>query len=426
MISSYLQTLRLFTRDIRLFLITAALVGFAWDGIRAVLFNLYLLRLGYGPEFIGLVNAVGALSFALLCLPAGALGTRWGSRSMLIAGAGLLAVGFLLLPLAEFLSGDWRTGWLLFTTILAHLGFSFYLVNGLPFMMAATGPEERNYAFSMHIALGPLAAFVGSLVAGAVPGVSATWLGVSLQDAAPYRFPLWLAAAVLVPGVLVLLRTRPVDRSQTKEVVPGTPLARAGRLPIGLIVVIGLIMALRFGGRGTVVTFFNVYLDEGLGVSTALIGTLSAAGQLLSAPAALVAPLLMARWGTPRVIAMGMAGMVLFTLPLVVVPHWAAAGLGYALSASLFSVTVGPIRVFSQELVTPRWRATMASGFMMGAGLAFAGVSLVGGYAIAASGYRPLFLAATGLLAVGTVVFTFYFRVPRGELARQSLPGGGD
>jgi MFS family permease len=426
MISSYLRMLRLFSQEIRLFLITAALVGFAWDGIRAVLFNLYLLRLGYAPQFIGTVNAVGALSFALMTLPAGAMGTRWGNRKMLIVGVGLLALGFLLLPLAEFFAGDWRTSWLKITTILTHLGLSLYLVNGLPFMMAATEPEERNHAFSMHIALSPLAAFAGSLVAGALPGIFATLLGVSLQEAAPYRFPLWLAAVVLIPGVLVLLRTRPVESSQTEGAVPGTPLARASKFPIGLIVVIGLIMALRFGGRGTVATFFNVYLDEGLDASTALIGTLTAAGQLLSVPAALVAPLLMARWGTPRTIALGMVGMVLSLLPLAFVPHWAAAGLGFATSTALFSVTVGPIRVFSQELVAPRWRATMASGFMMGAGLAFAGVSQLGGDAIATFGYRPLFLVATGLLAVGTVVFTFYFRLPRGELARKPLLGSGD
>ena len=72
--SHYLQTLRLFHRDIRLFLVSAAVVGLAWDGVRAVVLNLYLLRLGYGPEFIGVVNSAGALVFALSCLPA-----RWAA-----------------------------------------------------------------------------------------------------------------------------------------------------------------------------------------------------------------------------------------------------------------------------------------------------------------------------------------------------------
>ena len=40
--------------------------GFTFDGIRAVLLDLYLLRLGYDPEFIGLVNGVAALAFTLV------------------------------------------------------------------------------------------------------------------------------------------------------------------------------------------------------------------------------------------------------------------------------------------------------------------------------------------------------------------------
>jgi MFS family permease len=419
MAATYLRMLRLFTREMRLFLVAATLVGFAWDGIRAVLLNLYLLRLGYGPEFIGLVNSVGAFAFALLCLPAGALGTRWGSRRTLIVGLAILTLGFWLLPLVEYLPGTWRTTWLLAVAVLTYLGFALFLVNGLPFTMAATGPVERNHAFSFHIALTPLAAFIGSLVAGALPGLFASLLGRSVDDPAAYRFPLWLGASFLVPGVLALLRTRSVEEPQSPEAAPSAP---ASRLPYGLLVVIGLIMAFRFGGRGAVMTFFNVYLDDGLGVSTTLIGALSGLGQLLSTPAALVAPLFMARWGRPRTISVGMAGMVLCLLPLVLVPHWAAAGLSVASSSALFSLTVGPIRVFSQELVAPRWRATMASAFMMGAGLAFSAVSLAGGYAIERFGYRTLFLVAAGLIAVGAVLFTYYFRVPRGEMAEGVLP----
>jgi predicted MFS family arabinose efflux permease len=65
----------------------------------------------------------------------------------------------------------------------------------------------------------------------------------------------------------------------------------------------------------------------------------------------------------------------------------------------------------------------MASVFMMGAGLAFSSVSLLGGYAIAAVGYQTLFLIAAGLMAGGGVFFWWYFRLPRGELAGGSLRG---
>ena len=54
------------------YLIGTALVGFALDGgIYAVLLNLYLVRLGYGPELIGMINSAGQLAFALFSLPLG-------------------------------------------------------------------------------------------------------------------------------------------------------------------------------------------------------------------------------------------------------------------------------------------------------------------------------------------------------------------
>jgi predicted MFS family arabinose efflux permease len=71
----YMQRLRKLSPTIALYFVTIALVGFAIDGgVYAVLLNLFLLRLGYGPEAIGLINAVGTLTFALSSLPAGLLG----------------------------------------------------------------------------------------------------------------------------------------------------------------------------------------------------------------------------------------------------------------------------------------------------------------------------------------------------------------
>jgi MFS family permease len=425
-LSHYWQTLRLFSRDLRLFLVAAALVGFAWDGVRAVLMNLWLLRLGYGPDFVGLVNAVGAFAFAILCLPAGALGTRWGSRNMLIAGMGLLAAGSWLMPLAEFLAGDWQAGCVLLASILIHAGLSLYLVNGLPFMMGATNLRDRNHAFSVHLAIAPLAAFVGSLIAGALPALFAELLGVPVTDAAVYRYPLWLGALLLTPGVFVLLRTRAATVQPVKTPEASPPGSPAERPPYGLMLMMALIMALRFAGRGSVFTFFNVYLDDALAAPTSLVGALAAGAQLLSVPAALVAPLLVGRWGNPRVIVWGMVGIAASTIPLALVPHWTAAGFGFVSSTAFFIVSAGPMRVFSQELVAPRWQATMASAFMMGPGLSYALVSLVGGFAIMSVGYQTVFLVSALLAFAAGLLFWFWFRVPRGEMARQPVPEAVD
>ena len=147
MLTTYLQKLHLFSRDVRLHLITTALIGFTINGIWAVLFNLYLLRLGYTPEFIGLVHAVSMFVFAMFCLPAGALGTRWGSRCMLIISVTMIAVGSGLLPLVELIPSAWQGAWLLATSACMRIGTASYFVSTLPFVMGVTGSEERDHAF---------------------------------------------------------------------------------------------------------------------------------------------------------------------------------------------------------------------------------------------------------------------------------------
>ena len=105
-------------------------------------------------------------------------------------------------------------------------------------------------------------------------------------------------------------------------------------------------------------------------------------------------------------------------LPLALIPQWWAAGAGFVGAIAMFSISTGPIRVYSQELVMPRWWGAMSGAVMMGSGLGIAVMTLIGGYAAAALGYRALFLIGAGLVAAGAFVFWIYFRVPRGEFAR--------
>ena len=71
--SDYLQTLRLFSPKLRLFLLAMGVMAMVPFGIIAVLFNLYLLRLGFDARYIGLLAGLGQLVWAAAALPAGLL-----------------------------------------------------------------------------------------------------------------------------------------------------------------------------------------------------------------------------------------------------------------------------------------------------------------------------------------------------------------
>lgn len=417
MLATYQQALRCFSREVRLFLATCALAGFAYFGIYALLLNLYLLRLGYNPAFVGLLNAVGPLALAVGSLPAGALSQHWGSRRALLVGFSLMMLGFGLLPLGEFMPVATRAAWLLATYLLAWLGAAFFNVTAAPFLMGATNEQERNHAFAIQSATFPLAGFVGNLVGGLLPGALVTLLGITLQQPAPYRYALWLAAALLLPALLAIWAMRPANVAppQTARTVNDAP-------PYTLILILVFVFLLRTAGQWVMSIFFNVYLDAGLHVPTALIGLLGAAWQLLGV-AALCAPWVTERWGARLTIGWGTVGMTFAFLPLILLPHWAGAGLGYIGMVALASLSNPVFGLFCQESVAPRWRNLLASVMAMTMGVSVAGVGFGGGQLIVTLGYSALFLGAAGLTLLGAFVFFAYFHQPRQPLGQLAVEG---
>ncbi len=419
---SYLAAIHLFSRDLRRLMLSNALHGFVFFGIYALLLNLYLLRLGYGPAYIGLTNAVGPLALAVASLPVGQLSRRIGSRNVLIIGYFFSAAFLTLLPLGEGLPGPWPQRWIVLTYGISWLFGAFIVVNLSPFVMGSTAPAERNYAFSVQSALFPVAGFVGNLVGGLLPGLLALLLGMTLDDAAPYRYSLVMAGVLDFLASLTMLQTHEVHVEPAVHVeAVESPTGRAietGRsaMPAMLIGIISLVWLLRLGSEWTMRIFFNVYLDTALGAPTALIGALLASGQLLGM-AALFAPLAIQRFGKVRTIVWATVGMALAFIPLIFIAHWLAVGSGFVALMALASLSVPAYSLFSQESVAPAWRTTIASSMSMALGIGAAVVAFGGGYIILAFGYPVLFAAGGSLALLGALIFGIYFRVPRGEAA---------
>ena len=404
--AQYLRTIRHFNRDIRLYLFASGLVGFClFSGIYSLLFNLYLLRLGYGPAFVGQVNAVGGLAFALSSLPSSFLGSRWGNRRTMILGLSLAIVGHALLSQAEFVPKIHQQSFILSTNSLGLLGISLYIVNGYPYLMEVSSAAQRHHVFSLQAALFPLAGFAGSLVGGFLPGGFASLLQLSLDHPTPYRHTLLVASLLLTPGVFALVATG----QQTRERREDTP-TESSPLPLKLILLLSFIAFLYTAGEGAVRTFLNVYLDDALNASTALIGTLAASGQLLAIPAALMMPFLVRRFGSTRTFNGAVLCSALTLVPLALIPHWGIAGLCLMGTMCLAGIRRPAFTVFQQEMMPLRWRTTMAGAAATMTGFGYAGVSLGGGYMIEAVGYRALFLMAGCLTASGAAIFWLCFR----------------
>jgi MFS family permease len=416
-LSDYLQALRLFSHDVRMYLLTAAVFGFTNFGFVTVLLNLYLLRLGYGTAFIGLVNSATALAFALTSLPSGAIGSRWGYRRIVVAGVSLVGVGTILLPLTNYLPGAGRDAGIVATRLLTGLGFSFYFVNANPYLVAATRPRERTYVFSMQVGLMPLAGFAGSLIAGVLPGFFAAWMGVSEDHPGPFGISIIVAGLLILPAIFALLSTQKVTVSQSAPSSAANPKATA--LPILLVFFLAVAAMLRMTGEGAARSFFNVYLDVGLGETTTRIGLLAAFGQLAAGPAAMAAPILAERLGKISAIVISTLATAASLLLMGLFPHWTVVGLGFAGVIGMRAITQSVASVVQMEIVPERWRGTTSGIISMAMGSGFTSMALGGGFLIPIIGFQWLYFIAAALVTASSLLFWFYFRVPRGEYTEE-------
>lgn len=405
------------------YLVATGLVGFAVDGgIYAVLLNLFLLRMGYGPAEIGLINAAGTFTFALASLPAGLLGARWGGRRLMLAGLGMMLAGCALLPLADALAPGWRLPWLLGFAVLIYLGLALFFVNTAPLLMRAVAPERRTQVVGLQTALISLSAFAGGLLGGLLPPLFARLSGAPLSGPAPYRYALIVAGVSLAGAIVAIAAARPDEAPPPAPAPAGPAPAAAPSLAspvLGLLAMIALVRTLQVAGVAAVSSYTNVYLDAGLGASTALIGAIIATGRLVGAGAALTTVGLTARFGNWSVVFWSSVVSALSLLPIALVPHWGAAAASFVAVIGLSWVRYTASLVYFLELVPEGARPTTAGVLEMAAGVCFTLVTFGGGLLIARLGYSSLFLAAAALTALSAASFWLLFR---GRAAAEGSP----
>ena len=402
-ISTYTHALKQLQRDVRIYLLTAVLAGFATSGVYSVLLNIFLLRLGYASEFIGWVNAAGQFAFITISFLAGWLSLRLGTRRLILTGLACYGLGYFLLPLAEFFPAPWQSVWLIGAAMLASFGGPLYWVNGNLFMMDKTTEVERTHAYSLRTGFFPLSGFFGSLAGSWLPPFFANNFGYSLDDAAPYRIALMLGALLFIPAFYLMLQTSDSRIASKKELS-----AHQEPIPWGLFIPLALIMLVRAAGEMAARSFYNVYLDTVFGVPVSSIGLIASIGLFLAIPTALLTPTLTDRWGNANVFFVSMLGMGATLALMGFATQWWLVGLFY-IALMVFAAASKPtIYVYRLAILQPVWWGAMSGTGGTTHGIGMASGAIGGGYLIASIGYQTFFLTAAVTLIIGAVGFWFY------------------
>ncbi len=400
---TYAYALKQLQRDVRIYLFTAILAGFATSGVYSVLLNIFLIRLGYQSAFIGWVNAAGQFAFVTISFLAGWLSLRWGTRRLILAGLACYGLGYFLLPLAEFLPGQWQAGWLIGAAILASFGGPLYWVNGNLFMMDKTTEVERSHAYSLRTGFFPLSGFVGSLVGGWLPTFLSSNFGYTLDSPAPYRIALMAGAVLFLPAFLLMRQTSDSRIATKKELE-----AHSEPVPWLLFVPLALIMLVRAAGEMAARSFYNVYLDTVFGVPVSSIGFVASLGLFLAIPTALLTPTLTDRWGNANVFIVAMGGMSVSLALMGLFDQWWLVGGSYVLLMVFAAATKPTIYVYRLAILQPVWWGVMSGTGGTTHGIGMASGAIGGGYLIDSIGYQPFFLLSAVVVLVGAVAFWFF------------------
>ncbi|HRJ42155.1 MAG TPA: MFS transporter [Caldilineaceae bacterium] len=390
-----LPTIPRFTRNVNLLLAATAILAVSFFGVTALLKILYILRLGYGPEYVGLFSASGALGYMGMSLPSGWMGERWGMSRVMALGALTTTVGMVMLPLTEAMPLWAQMGWPIVSQIVQAGGYAMFSINFVPALMAATLPENRNSAYALSSTLRSCGTFLGTISGGLLPRLLAAMVGQGLDSPVPYRLGLWIGPVIAVLAIIPLLRIR--EQGTVAANVESVPTGGFPTLSVALLI---LFVSLSQAASATCQAFCNAYMDTELTLSPSTIGLIMGVGQFAAIFGPMVLPRMARLRGNGWTLLVITLGSGLSLTPLIFFPHWLGAGMGIVGTLILAAMWMPTLQVYQMEMIAPRWRSLAYGTVSMAMGLNFALISYGGGYVVAGLSYATLFGVGL-LLSVG-------------------------
>ena len=451
-ILSYLHEFGRFQRNARLYLLSNILSGVT-TGIILILYNLYLVSLGYKTDFIGLIYLVASIGAGIAIFPAGVCIDRFGGKRILIwSSAAIAVIGATQLVFRQPLP-------LLASSFLVGIAGAFPLVVNAPFLTRNSTPTERPQLFSLNIVVNLGTTVLGEVLGGTLPLWlrQVPWLMTTLPPVlngflASQPLPRSYQLAMLLAGVIAAPCFIPLflmDDDRPQHPPSATPAAlllengmsgeSASKTSLRTIIIelraysthprkmltspfftLLLVQALIATGAGLFIPYFNIYFVQHLGASSALFGLIDGGANTLNALLTLLAPLLAARIGRINTITITRLISIPLLLTIGLTHSLPLAAVLYLFRQGTMDMGVSLFQVFSMEAVPEQRRGLANSFYQVAANTPMVLSTPLGGWIIVHSGYPPLFLGAAAFYLIAIVGLWMRFRANSEHHAKHS------
>lgn len=394
-----------FSNQIWLYLTSAFTFGLS-QAFMMLFLNFYLKALGLGTQWQGILNALPAITLALLSLPAVALARRISNAHTLKIGAALGLLGTLLITLAP------GAALIVVGALFQGAGSALTVVSSTPFMANNSDEKNRVTLFSVQSAMFTAAGFVGNIVGGRIPELYAAANNVPVHGLEALRTALLVATGLQVLGLIPVLFLRPSGKTRPE----GRSFAVKDKRTMARLVLPNILVGL---GAGATIPFLNVFVEGKFNIDYASLGSLFAWTSLATAATALLQPLLVKKMGQIQAVLVVQAASLPFLAMLGFAPHlWMVTAAMFTRGALMNAA--GPVYSAYAMSSLPEedrqmYSAVNTIAWDLGWAASSIGSGVVRGWLPFSTAFNLLF-AWTLLMYLGSVVAIYlglYRRAPR-------------
>lgn len=398
LLSGYAASVKLFSRNARLYLIGSFLIGFNF-AVFQLLLNLYLKELGFVESQIGWVQSGRAMGMTLVAIPAAMILSRVKLKPLLLGSCVLMAI-------FSFGLTTWtQLSYLLIFGFLAGTSFSFFRVASGPFYMRNSSGTERTHLFSFSFATHLMAGMIGSYGAGNLVTIIGDRTGDIVLG---YQYTMYIAIAVsllaFIPFAMIRVAAPSVD--ENRVTLSREQLRRRG----GFYFKVTSVNFLIGMGAGLIIPFMNLYFRDRFSLGPDQIGFYYILLSMAMMVGTLCGPLLAPHLGLVRTVVWTQLASMPFMVVMAYTHVLALAVPAFILRGALMNLGVPISTNFAMEMAEKKEQGLVNALLMVSWTSSWMVSVAVGGYIIEAYGYTVVLNISVGLYLISSAAYYLFFR----------------